>query len=349
MKRALVTLVALILVIVPVSVVLASPDWFENWDSYATGQSVHGMNGWKGWDNDPTWTAYTSSVQFLSAPNSIAIDGASDLVHEFSGYDDRVWRFTAQQFVPNEFTGRSFFILLNQYADGGPYIWSAQVWFNSASDLVGDDFYGGTLSLIRGQWVEICVEIDLATDWQKFYYGGDLLYEGPWAGGSDITLDLFANGSSPVYYDNLKIEISNDPPVADANGPYSGSVGSPITFDGSASYDPDESYGDQIVSWEWEFTGDGQYDDASGEIVQWSWGSPYSGSIGLKVTDTHGASDTDEAAVTVTSAPTPPPVTEVGGEIYPINKVSVLAPWIALSVAILAGTIMAVRRRRAQS
>jgi len=345
MKRALVTLVALILVIVPASVVLASPDWFEdwfeNWDSYPTGQSMHGVNGWKGWDNDPTWTAYTSSVQSFSAPNSIEIAGASDLVHEFSGYDDRVWRFTAQQFVPNEFTGWSYFILLNQYADLGPYSWAAQVWFDGF--IIVDDFYGGALPLIKGQWVEIYVEIDLKTDWQKFYYGGDLLYEGPWPGGSDITLDLFAFGSSPVYYDDLKIEISNDPPVADADGPYSGSVGSSITFNGSASYDPD----DDITLYEWDFDGDGQYDDASGEIVQWSWGSPYSGSIGLNVTDTFGAWDTDEARVDVTLAPIPPPV-EVGGEVYPLNKVSVLAPWIALSAAIIAGAIIAIKRRRAR-
>ncbi len=347
MKRALVTLVALILVIVPVSVVLASPDWFENWDSYPTGQDMHGVNGWKGWDNDPWWTAYTSSVQSFSAPNSIEIAWDSDLVYEFSGNGDGVWLLTARQFVPNEFTGWSFFILLDQYADGGPYSWSAQVWFDGSSSIVGDDMYGGMLPLIKGQWVEIYVEIDLDTNWQKFYYGGDLLYEGPWAGGSDIIIDLFADGSSPVYYDNLKIEISNDPPVADPDGPYSGSVGSSITFNGSASYDPDEPYGDQIVSWEWEFTGDGQYDDASGEIVQWSWGSPYSGFIGLKVTDTHGAWDTDEAEVNVTPAPTPPPV-EVGGEVYPVDRLAILIPGLTLAAILIVGTAVVMRRRRAR-
>ena len=42
------------------------------------------------------------------------------------------------------------------------------------------------------------------------------------------------------------------PPVADAGGPYGGDVGAIISFDGSASNDPDGN----IVSWEWEF-GDG--------------------------------------------------------------------------------------------
>lgn len=39
----------------------------------------------------------------------------------------------------------------------------------------------------------------------------------------------------------------------------------------------------------------------------------------------------------------------VGGEAYPINKVAVLAPWLALLAAIIAGTTIFMRRRRAES
>ena len=39
---------------------------------------------------------------------------------------------------------------------------------------------------------------------------------------------------------------------------------------------------------------------------------------------------------------------EVGGEVYPVNKLSVLAPWIVLVAAILGGATIVVRRRRAQ-
>jgi len=145
----------------------------------------------------------------------------------------------------------------------------------------------------------------------------------------------------------LLYSTPNQAPVADADGPYSGSVGSSISFNGSASNDPDEPYGDQIVSWEWDLNGDGQYDDASGEIVQKSWGSPYSGSIGLNVTDTLGAWDTDETRVNVTLAPTPPPV-EVGGNVYPVDRLAILIPGLTLAAILIVGTAVVMRRRRAR-
>ena len=79
---------------------------------------------------------------------------------------------------------------------------------------------------------------------------------------------------------------ANHPPVADADGPYTGQVGQPITFDGSGSYDPDA--GDSIVSYEWDLDSDGQYDDATGVTVQHTWTAAGSGTVGLRVTDTFG-------------------------------------------------------------
>jgi hypothetical protein len=50
--------------------------------------------------------------------------------------------------------------------------------------------------------------------------------------------------------------------------------------------------------------------------------------------------------VTYTTAPPPPPV---GGEAYPVNKAGVILPWAALGLAVIAGSLMALRQRRAQS
>jgi hypothetical protein len=195
--------------------------WSENWDSYPTGQDMHGVGGWKGWDNDSMCTAYTSNVTYLSSPNSIEIVGESDLVHEFA-YDDGVWVITVQQFVPSSFNGTSFFIVMNEYADSGPYAWGTQVAFDSFSNNVSYlyPYLGDPLPLVKGQWVEIRVEIDLDADWQSIYYNGDLLHECDWTSlypGSNTSIaavDLCAANASSVYYDDLSIvevlEISVD-------------------------------------------------------------------------------------------------------------------------------------------
>jgi PKD repeat protein len=53
--------------------------------------------------------------------------------------------------------------------------------------------------------------------------------------------------------------LSNNPPVADANGPYYTYEGSPISLDGSGSWDPD---GDSLWYF-WDMDNDGSYDDST--------------------------------------------------------------------------------------
>jgi uncharacterized repeat protein (TIGR01451 family) len=61
-----------------------------------------------------------------------------------------------------------------------------------------------------------------------------------------------------------------------------------------------------------------------------------------------GGADWYECELDVTVEPPPPPM-EVGGTIYPVNKLSVLIPWIALAAVLIVGVTIVVRRRRAQS
>jgi hypothetical protein len=127
--------------------------------------------------------------------------------------------------------------------------------------------------------------------------------------GSDYTVNALLKVTDNIgETDNGVVTVSvstlNVPPVANPGGPYNGTVGSSITLNGSASYDPNAvpPINDHIVSWEWDINGDGVYGDLTGEIVSYSWGSPYVGVIGLKVTDTFGASSisTSQAKVTIT-------------------------------------------------
>lgn len=72
-------------------------------------------------------------------------------------------------------------------------------------------------------------------------------------------------------------------PRAVIGGPYQGFVGTPLTLNASASSDPDTDSAN--LTFNWDLDADGQFDDATGVTVQHTWNAPYTGVIGLRVTD----------------------------------------------------------------
>jgi len=97
------------------------------------------------------------------------------------------------------------------------------------------------------------------------------------------------------------------PPVADPNGPYTGTVGAPVQFDGSGSNDPDGS----IVAYDWDF-GDGN--TATGVNPVNFYGSAGTYTVSLTVTDTDGLTDTATTTATIADVPQPlPPVADPNG------------------------------------
>lgn len=191
---------------------LAVAQWGDDFDSYATGSSLHGQGGWKGWGNDSAYTGYASDTFAVSLPNSVEIGASSDLVHEYSGYTSGQWVYTAWQYLPENYSGQSYFILLNTYSDTGTNNWSAQVRFDSTIGMVESEYETAQLPLILGQWVELRNEIDLDANTQSFYYGGQLLISKSWtegvsgAGALNIAaVDLYGNSATPVYYDNISL------------------------------------------------------------------------------------------------------------------------------------------------
>lgn len=106
-------------------------------------------------------------------------------------------------------------------------------------------------------------------------------------------------GDTPYIFnggqDNLPIAIfHNQAPVANPDGPYISYEGSAITFDASASYDPD---GDNLT-YEWDLDGDGIF-ESEGINVTKTWNDDYQGTITLKVTDSNGESSISSTNVTV--------------------------------------------------
>ena len=76
--------------------------WEDDFDSYAEGSDMHGQGGWKGWDNDPTWTAYVTDKESRSDPHSVDIKTTADLVHEYSGYTSGEFIYTAYVYKPSD-------------------------------------------------------------------------------------------------------------------------------------------------------------------------------------------------------------------------------------------------------
>ena len=106
----------------------------------------------------------------------------------------------------------------------------------------------------------------------------------------------------------------DQPPIADAGGPYTTNEGANVQLDGSASYDP--SPGGSITLYEWDFDDDGQFDDATGaqplfDTVGNGVGQDGVYIVRLKVTDNDGLTDTDESTVTVNNvAPSVAPASD---------------------------------------
>ncbi len=199
--------------------------WTENFDSYANGSGTLGQGGWTAWDGDAAWDSFVSNAQSNSPSNSLDVNGDSDSIYQFNenhgAIDCGSWSVTTQAYIPGDIVGAegSWFILLNLYEHGlgGSNNWSTQVRMDPATGNFVADFSGETLPLIFDTWFEIRVDIDLDNDTQTVTIGGTELYSGTWtdqvSGGGQLELqamDLFAYGTTSVFYDDFQLEQTVD-------------------------------------------------------------------------------------------------------------------------------------------
>ena len=91
-----------------------------------------------------------------------------------------------------------------------------------------------------------------------------------------------------ILSDPFIVTVVNESPVAIAfpDNTFMIVGGTPVTFDGSYSFDPDCN-GQSIVSWEWDWENDGEFNE-SGVKIEHSWPVPGIKSVQLRVTDNEG-------------------------------------------------------------
>jgi hypothetical protein len=202
--------------------------FFDNFDSYVAGSTIAGQGGWETWGGSPSANATVVNNPSYSAPNSLAVQGAADIVHQFAGLTTGTWYAKVQTYVPSSASGELFFIILNRY-DGGTCAgtdcnWSVQLAMcrtgctttganpGFATNLGGSDVAGtGSTALITDQWVEVVVEVNLDANQYSIWYNNILLDILPWTQTGDINIaafDLFSNASSESYMDNVWLDTS---------------------------------------------------------------------------------------------------------------------------------------------
>lgn len=95
--------------------------------------------------------------------------------------------------------------------------------------------------------------------------------------------------------------ITNEPPVAEADGPYTVEEGGAATLDGSGSWDPDGG----ALTHAWDLDSDGVYETpgVSPEFSAASLDGPDMHTVGLQVCDPDGLCDAATATVEVTNVP----------------------------------------------
>jgi PKD repeat protein len=107
-----------------------------------------------------------------------------------------------------------------------------------------------------------------------------------------------------IEYIKVLPSVDDLAPIVNAGGPYTGQEGSVINFNGSLSTSPSD-----IVSYEWDLDGDGEFDDATGVAPTYKYDINVNKLVGLKVTNKDGWSNIGYATVFIENSNKGPSIT----------------------------------------
>jgi uncharacterized repeat protein (TIGR01451 family) len=115
--------------------------------------------------------------------------------------------------------------------------------------------------------------------------------------------------------------VTNQLPIADANGPYFGFIGEEIEFDGTASHDNDED-GETIVQYDWKFFDEDTWHLDLGATPKYIYYASGVYNVSLSVLDDEGSSSVNTTTVTITQANLPPTNVIIIGEVNGHQNIS---------------------------
>src|SRR5688572_9614586 len=76
--------------------------YFEDFDSYASGSQIVGQGGWEAWRNLPNTGALLSNTYSSTGPNSLAAAQNTDVLHRHFGYTSGKWTYKTEVYVPSQ-------------------------------------------------------------------------------------------------------------------------------------------------------------------------------------------------------------------------------------------------------
>lgn len=158
--------------------------------------------------------------------------------------------------------------------------------FTKVQDLNGQSYTNQT-------WTEFDLDLDALASANSLSLNGTFVVKFQQYDNYPIATDGFA-------FDDIDVSgggASNIPPVANANGTYSGTENVAVSFSSAGSNDPDGT----ISSYLWDF-GDGNTSTAANPSHAYSSAGTYS--VSLTVTDNQSATGVDNTTATISAAPT---------------------------------------------
>ena len=97
----------------------ASANWSENFDQYTLGTNLDGQGGWAGWDGGAMTAVISEDHAMYAGDYHAKLFANDDAVQEFDGYTTGQWTFSGMQYLTEDLTGVTYFILMNNYKRRG--------------------------------------------------------------------------------------------------------------------------------------------------------------------------------------------------------------------------------------